>query len=396
MIAADISSQKIALYYADQFYTIPPDHSKEFVPALIKLCRLENIQLIVPSRDGELKILSDHTLLFAQNNIKLMVAQPSTIDICLDKFQFYQFCKKNNFQAVKTVLADNLSEIAFPAFIKPRIGSGAQNNYIAETLEKLQMFLSLYDNEVFIIQPFIDFKEYTIDLFSDFNSKVVSVIPRQRMNICNGESIVAKTVNNQVLIQEATNLAQSLGLIGHNTIQCFYDDIKNKVIFIEVNPRYGGGASLGFSAGAFTPDYVIQLLKGKTPQFDQNTVRDNQWMFKYHKCISVINKNDIYYQPIGQEKIFCIDIDGTICTEHCSYEDAKPINHIIEKINFLYQQGHKIILFTSRGYASGYDWLPLLENQMKQWGVSYHELKQGKPFADYYIDNKALNVLDWF
>ena len=35
-------------------------------------------------------------------------------------------------------------------------------------------------------------------------------------------------------------------------------------------------------------------------------------------------------------KVFCIDIDGTICTEDCKYEEAKPITKVIDKINKLY------------------------------------------------------------
>ena len=57
--------------------------------------------------------------------------------------------------------------------------------------------------------------------------------------------------------------------------------------------------------------------------------------------------------------------------------------------------GSKIILFTSRGYTSKFDWRPLTEKQLDSWGLKYHELIFGKPFADYYIDNKAIDILDW-
>ena len=29
---------------------------------------------------------------------------------------------------------------------------------------------------------------------------------------------------------------------------------------------------------------------------------------------------------------------------------------------------------------------------MKRWGVKYHELKFGKPNADYYVDDKMLSM----
>ncbi len=394
VIAADINKEKLALYYADDFYVILPSKHPEFISKLKQLCVLKNIQLIVPTRDGELSVLALNRLLFEQNRIQVMVADTSTIEICQDKYLFYQYCIEHGFKTIPTSLDPN-SEIEFPIYIKPRIGSAAKKHFIAQTAEKMKLFLALYHNEIFVLQPRIDHSEYTIDLFSDFSGNIISVIPRKRVDVENGESIVAITQNNQYIIKESSKLAYSLKLIGHNTIQCFFDEHNNDVIFIEVNPRYGGGAALGFSVGASTANYLVQLLKGETPEFEQNSDWADRWMFKYPKSVSMINKNDNFCQAIGQRKIFCIDIDGTICTEHCSYEDAQPINSVIEKVNSLFQQGHKIILFTSRGYSSGYDWLPLLKQQMLRWKVSYHEIRQGKPYADYYIDNKAVNILDW-
>ena len=93
-------------------------------------------------------------------------------------------------------------------------------------------------------------------------------------------------------------------------------------------------------------------------------------------------------------KVFCIDIDGTICTENVKYEDAKPIDKVIDKINNLYNN-NIINLYTARGASSGIDWRTLTEKQLIDWGVKYHKLIMGKPFADYYIDNKATDVFDW-
>ena len=103
---------------------------------------------------------------------------------------------------------------------------------------------------------------------------------------------------------------------------------------------------------------------------------------------------DVFENDSPTNKIFCIDIDGTLCTENTIYEDAQPIKKVIKKINCLYKN-NTIILFTARGAASGYDWKPLTEKQLKKWKVKYHNLIMGKPYADYYIDNKAINVLNW-
>ena len=100
---------------------------------------------------------------------------------------------------------------------------------------------------------------------------------------------------------------------------------------------------------------------------------------------------------IKDHKIYCFDIDGTICTNtNGSYEKSEPFLDRIKKVNSLFDSGHKIILFTARGSTTGIDWRDLTTQQMKDWGVRYHELRLGKPEADYFIDDRAINDKDWF
>lgn len=96
-------------------------------------------------------------------------------------------------------------------------------------------------------------------------------------------------------------------------------------------------------------------------------------------------------------KTYCFDIDGTLCSiTDAAYDQAEPFHHRIKKVNELYDAGNTIILFTARGSTTGIDWRQVTEGQMLEWGVKYHELLLGKPFADIFIDDKAVNDADWF
>ena len=89
--------------------------------------------------------------------------------------------------------------------------------------------------------------------------------------------------------------------------------------------------------------------------------------------------------------IYCFDIDGTLCTNtDGDYEKAQPFYDVIEQVNRIYDEGHRIILYTARGSTTGIDWRQLTLDQLREWGVRYHELYMGKPTADIYIDDKAL------
>jgi len=110
---------------------------------------------------------------------------------------------------------------------------------------------------------------------------------------------------------------------------------------------------------------------------------------------------------------YCFDIDGTICTpgtcKSCQYEGATPNKDRIEKINKLYDEGHYIIYMTARAMGRNKDLpnaeatikaeevlKPLTKLQLDIWGCKYHELIMGKPHADYFIDDKAVNDEDFF
>ena len=99
--------------------------------------------------------------------------------------------------------------------------------------------------------------------------------------------------------------------------------------------------------------------------------------------------NDIEFNG----KTFCFDIDGVIAsiTPNNDYKLARPIINNINIINELYKKNN-IILFTARGYVTGLDWEEVTKNQMEKWKVKYHELKFGKPAADFYVDDRILSL----
>ena len=96
----------------------------------------------------------------------------------------------------------------------------------------------------------------------------------------------------------------------------------------------------------------------------------------------------------NQQQTFVFDIDGVIAhlSPNNNYALAKPNFEIIHKINELSDAGHYIVLFTARGSKTGKDWRSITENQMKEWGVKFNEIRFGKPFADYYVDDRMLSV----
>ena len=92
----------------------------------------------------------------------------------------------------------------------------------------------------------------------------------------------------------------------------------------------------------------------------------------------------------------CFDVDGTLCSNtEGDYESAEPFPWAVRRVAALYEAGHRIILLTARGSATGIDWGPTTRAQLERWGVPYHELHFGKPSADVYIDDRAVHADGW-
>jgi capsule biosynthesis phosphatase len=106
--------------------------------------------------------------------------------------------------------------------------------------------------------------------------------------------------------------------------------------------------------------------------------------------------------------IYCFDLDDTICypnhdakTTHEKYALATPNEEVISAINKL-KVGNTIIIYTARRMLTHNGDLDKIYKDvgkvtvdwLKKHNVPYDDIIFGKPYADVYIDDKALNADD--
>ena len=102
------------------------------------------------------------------------------------------------------------------------------------------------------------------------------------------------------------------------------------------------------------------------------------------------------------KKIFCFDLDNTLVTYPKvtgDYDTVLPINDNIKFLRSLYEDGHKIIIYTARRMRTFKSDLSLVKkniekltiSQLKKFKIPYHQLMLGKPYAHFYIDDLSIN-----
>lgn len=95
-------------------------------------------------------------------------------------------------------------------------------------------------------------------------------------------------------------------------------------------------------------------------------------------------------------KTLCFDLDGTLCTNTFGeYESAEPFPWAIARVKALARAGHRVVISTARGSATGIDWSDRTRAQLERWGVEYDALVFGKPSADVYVDDRAVHTDAW-
>ncbi len=268
VIAADISPLAAALYAADAARLIPRSDDTGFIDALLEVCAADGIGLLVPTRDEELPVLAAARDRFAAAGTVVLVSSPDAVDACRDKARFDARVRSAGLET-PTIFADPAA-VRFPAFVKPRQGKGGRGatrvDDAAELAAALEAIVTLGGEPV--IQAFVDAPEFTVDVFIDFEGVPISCVPRERIAVVGGESWVGRTVRDPDLVAAALQLCGAIGLVGHLTVQAFRTP--DSISFIEINPRYGGAADLGFEAGAPTPEFAIRAAHGERlePQLD--------------------------------------------------------------------------------------------------------------------------------
>jgi carbamoyl-phosphate synthase large subunit len=244
IIGADSDEKCIGRYFVDSFWQMPKiGHFN--IQDLIDFCKNNKINCIIPTRDGELSLFAENKDLLKMSSINTMISNNDTIRKCIDKIAFYEEGIKHGFPIIETSpKIDNIKSSYY--VVKERCGSGSRQIGIRLDKQHALSHSKLLENPVF--QPFIEGKEFSLDLYVDKSGKTKGVVARTRDVVVNGESQVTETIRMTDLEKLCSNLAEKLGIYGHAVIQVLQDESK-KYHIIECNPRFGGASSLSMEVG---------------------------------------------------------------------------------------------------------------------------------------------------
>ena len=285
VVAGDCSETAPAIYFADRKAILPRIDEVNYIDEIINVCKREGIRLVIPTIDTDLLLLSEEReRIESESGAVVLISSTEVISICRDKINTQKFLEENGFKIPKMYSEEELDsgELEFPLFIKPKSGSSSINTFKVNNIEELATYRSLIKEP--IVQDFMEGKEFTVDVFLDFDGNLITVVPRLRMATRSGEISKGKIVKDEEIIEDIKRLVEVLKPIGHITVQLMKT---NKGIeYIEINPRFGGGAPMSIQSGADSCENLYRLLMGENLEYNEN-YRDNIMFFRFDNSICV-------------------------------------------------------------------------------------------------------------
>ncbi|MBR5635614.1 MAG: ATP-grasp domain-containing protein [Pseudobutyrivibrio sp.] len=304
---ADMAGTAPALAYCDYTRKVCGMKEPSYIDELVDICKNDKIDLLIPTIDTDLLVLSQNVGRFEEIGTKVLISKPDKILICRDKNNTGEFFESCGVKAPKTYNDYKLYKDRFPCFIKPKDGSSSINAFKVEDAAELEMYA--HQVEDYIVQPFVSGREYTIDIFCDFDGNPIYITPRERLQVRAGEVLKTQICMDTVMIEESKKIIAKFKPCGPMTIQLIRDSVTGENYYIEINPRYGGGAPLSMKAGAKSAESVLRLLCGETVSFFGGVIEDGAVYSRFDDsvCISIGSNSEL--------KGVIFDLDDTLYSE---------------------------------------------------------------------------------
>lgn len=151
---------------------------------------------------------------------------------------------------------------------------------------------------------------------------------------------------------------------------------------------------------AYISNVYAEMIKDKL-KIDSIEIQHQDFV-----CLGTPKQLIDYCVESKQEKRrFCFDLDNTLVTLPAikgDYSTVKPIYQNIKLLRYLKKNNHYVIIYTARRMKTfnsnvikvKKNIYNMTKNQLRDFQIPYDELIVGKPYADFYIDDLAINSFD--
>jgi hypothetical protein len=233
----------ISAPYAHSFQ-MPMVNDQNYIDHFIE--KSSHLDFYFPMIDEELWLSLKNDRLYEHLHLKGYEIKKKDLSNLVDKGSFTKICIEEGF------LPD--PKQSKKICVKPKFGRGSRSVIMVEDPE---LKISYQNLNTFVVQPFIDGEEYTVDCFNPAGCPKPLIIPRRRFS-ANSVSTSGQVVKSNTIFEIVKKLISIFNLSGIFNVQGI---LANHTFYpIEINPRLSGSSIFCDMSGVPYLEAIIKNL----------------------------------------------------------------------------------------------------------------------------------------
>jgi carbamoyl-phosphate synthase large subunit len=258
IIGCDILDDCAGKSLLNLYQKIERADSMNYIESLRKLIETNNVDIIIPTSENEIRFLHKHKINNI-NGIPILKSNYETLETCLDKYKTFKFLETNNIDRPWTVEVKKGNPKQLPCLIKDKNGHGSKNVFLVTDKNSLEYYKNLEGDNVWqeLLEP--SDQEYTCGLYRSKKEEIRTIIFKRKLQ--GGYTKFAETVSNDRINNMIHLVAKKLNLFGSINIQLILTS-RGPVIF-EINPRFSSTVSFRNKVGFEDVKWSLEEFFGK-------------------------------------------------------------------------------------------------------------------------------------
>ena len=289
VVGTDCSPYAPALYEADAHYIVPRMTEPGYLDIILDICRKESADAVLPLQEDELYLIASHRKMFEDAGIMPIVSEAGSVNLCRDKYAFYQYLKQHGLPAITScnsfgafVEESGAGHMKLPVFIKPTHGCGSIGIQKVEHAGLLEALCKYQDGQEdsYMIQNYADGEEFGADIYVDLlTKKPVAIFVKKKLRMRAGETEKSVSFRDEKLFELIERTIEPLQLAGPIDMDIFCID--GQYYISEINPRFGGGYPHAYNCSVNFPRMIASNIAGQPNERNIGNYESDVFMLKY-------------------------------------------------------------------------------------------------------------------
>jgi carbamoyl-phosphate synthase large subunit len=264
LFGSSIYDDSIAPLFCDHFVLAPPTNAENYIDWLTKTLQENQIDLAFPGIEADMRTWNKYRGHFEQLGLKLMLNDERLINLCENKWAFYETLNQNKLSCtIPTSLNQDyrsILDVFGPNIIvKPIAGFGSKGISKPKNKEEFDAIAPTI-GATHIVQPIIgdDGHEYSISTFCHPMTGAYASMGLRRKLSHDGYTQHAEVIDTHPFLETIDQLVGVFQPVGPTNFQ--FRTQNDQIYLLEINPRISSATSIRTAFGYNEAEMAVRFF----------------------------------------------------------------------------------------------------------------------------------------